>query len=512
MRDENPVFCFVNTILMNISTLRKYSLTYLLIPNILFVLGWFKPLYSIPVAIALVGLFTLQLRRKEAYSSFHIPGSRIWLFLGMAAFWTFCTGTGGLSYQIADYWMHNAKYDDLFKNPWPIYFPGKEQYACYYFGYFIPPAAISKLLGQLSVEALLLWTVAGYWLALLWLYLLLKKRVILVVLLLFLGGVGHLAKVAFYLVFTQYSYNNPPFYSEIWALFDQSRWVTNQIIPILLLSSILVYDFFIRKNPADSFFPITLGFIWAIFPSIVFVLLFAVMFVRSYFYDRYPWLTVRTMAPVIVAGLAFLPTFLFLSSSDSTPIHGFIWQFEPLGEIMAEYFVGVLIDLILFFLILRELKNVDDLIPRWFVMAALLMFFLISLYRIGYWNDWFIRGYNPLMCIVLLGILRSLDHLYEAGKWKKTFYFNAVLAVMSLGVVLPVSHIGKSLKQNVIVADLFPERYPFSPLPYDGYQNTYEALLFNTHSGELEANQYLSRKGSFFERHLSRRISEQPGP
>jgi hypothetical protein len=213
--------------------------------------------------------------------------------------------------------------------------------------------------------------------------------------------------------------------------------------------------------------------------------------------------------PMIVAGLAFLPTFLFLSSSDSTPIQGFIWQFEPLGEIMAEYFVGVLIDLILFFLILRELKNVDDLIiPRWFVMTAFLMFLLVSLYRIGYWNDWFIRGYNPLMCIVLLGILRALSHLYETKKWKKTFSFNAVLAVMSLGIVLPVSHIGKSLKQNVIIAGLFPERYPFSPLPYDAHQNTYDALLYNTHSGEFEANQYLSRKDSFYERYLSRRTPD----
>ncbi len=494
---------------MSISSLRKYSLTYLLIPNILFVSGWFGLLYSIPITIALLYLFLLQLKTKEVDSTFYIPGSRIWLFLGLAVFWTFCSGTGGLSYQIADYEIHNAKYYDLFKNPWPIYFSEKERYACYYFGYFIPPAAISKLLGRLSVEALLVWTVAGYWLALLWLYLLLRKRVVLVVLLLFLGGVGHLAKVAFYLVFTQYTYNNPPFYTEIWALFDQSRWVTNQIIPILLLSSILVYDSFIRKNPADTFFPITLGFIWAIFPSIVFVLLFAVIFVRSCLYDRYPWFRPRTIAPMIVAGLAFLPTFLFLSSSDSTPIHGFIWQFEPTGEILAEYFVGVLIDLILFFLILRELKSPDDVVPRWFVMAALVMFFMISLYRIGYWNDWFIRGYNPLMCIVLLGIVRALGHLYEAKKWRNSFYFNAVIAVMSLGVVLPASHIVKSLKQNIIVSGLYPEKYPFSPMPFDAHENTYEALLSSTHSGELEANQYLSRKGSFYERYLSRRISEK---
>ncbi len=164
-----------------------------------------------------------------------------------------------------------------------------------------------------------------------------------------------------------------------------------------------------------------------------------------------------------------------------------------------------MIDLILFFILLRVLKNVDDLIPYWLAMSALLLFFLISLYRIGYWNDWFIRGYNPLMCIVLMSLLRRLSKVFDAGKWRQPFFLYLLLTVMGLGLILPVSHIFKSMKSNVVVSRLFPDTYPFSPAPYDVHPNIYQATIVDSHSGIVEARQYLSAKGSFYERYLARR-------
>ncbi|TLU99268.1 hypothetical protein [Dyadobacter luticola] len=488
---------------MNIATLRNCSLGYLLAPNIVFALAWFRPHISIPVVLCFACLFYIQFKKGPEAEEHRINVATLGWLLAAAAFWTFCTGMGGLSYQIADYFAHNAKFHDLYRNPWPTYFADKQRYACYYFGFFLIPAGISKLVGHISIPALLFWAVLGYWLVLQWLFILLKKHKRLIFFFLMLGGVGHLVKVTFYQIATSYSYHIATFYLEIWSLFDQSLWVTSQVIPILLVSSILVSDSFIKNRVQDSFFPITLCFMWAIFPSIVFVLLFSMIFINKCFGNWKDLFSLKTCIPLIVAGLAFLPIFIFLRSSDSLPVNGFIWQFEPVGEIFAEYFFGVIVDLILIFIIIKNLKNVDNLIPRWFTWCVMGLFLLISLYRIGHWNDWFVRGYNPLLAILLFTIVRSLHTLYQTGRWKKNLYYNVVVGIFALSMLIPVGHIFRALKTNVLVSNAFPDKFPFEPMRIDKYPNTYQAL-FQEASNPKEADQYLGKKDSFYARYLAR--------
>lgn len=488
---------------MNIASLRNYSLAYMLAPNTLFLLGWFRLYYAIPVLLGLGYLFYSQVKRSRPVDGYQLSTKNLlWLLLA-AGFWTFCTGTGGLSFQVADHIFHNAKYYDLFKNPWPTYFPKQGQFARYYYGFFIVPAFISKLLGYLSVSALVIWAVAGYWLVLQWLYLLLRKRGWLIFVFLFVGGIGHLIKVLYYQINTNQEFHIAAFYTEIWALFDQSIWVSSQIIPILLVTSMLVYDAFIRDHVEESFFPITLTFFWAIFPGIILVLLFGIILVKKYLGNWKSFFTKATAFPLLLAALTFLPVFLFLSASDSTTLHGFIWEFEVLEEILMEYFVGVIVELILFYLISRELRDVDKLVPYWFVLAAFMLLFIMSLYRIGYMNDWFIRGYNPMAFIILLFIVRSLYQLYEHKQWKRTIYFNTLIVILGITAFIPIKHVLRSLQNNVLVSALSPGKFPFKPLPFDSYPNTYEAILAKSFSGEPEAIQYLGSRKSIYSLYLA---------
>lgn len=488
---------------MQISTLRTLSIAYLLAPNLIFVVGWFRPVYAIPVGLIMLTLFALQ-AKKYTHTAFEddLSFKELALFLGIAFFWTFCSGTAGLSFQIIDYRNHNAKLFDLYQNPWPTYFPEIQQYACYYFGYYILPATVSKILGDLSETVLIFWTTTGYWLALLWLFFLVKKKLIGVLLVLFLGGIGHLLKVIFYLIFTNYTYHNPPFFVEIWSLFDQSRWVTNQIIPTMLVSGMLLYDFYYSRTPIYTFFPITLGFLWAIFPSMVLVILYGILGIKHFFIDKVEKLDFKKILPIVLAGIAFLPTFFFLSSTDNTPIHGFIWSFDPLIPILLEYFVGVCIDVVLLYVLLRALKGVDDRISYQTVLTALILLVAISFYRLGYWNDWFIRGYNPLFYIVLVGLVRRIFTVYATKQKKHTWALSIFLVMVGLSVILPVSHIVKSMKYNVITAQLFPGRYPHTPFAYDMHPNIYQSALTDTHSGIIEARQYVSAKESFYQKYL----------
>jgi len=100
---------------MNIHILRSFSLAYLLVPNLLFVLGWFRMQLSIPILLCLCYLIFRQVRFTEKNESYCISTADLLILFAAASFWTFCTGMGGLSYQIADYWGHNAKFYDLYK-------------------------------------------------------------------------------------------------------------------------------------------------------------------------------------------------------------------------------------------------------------------------------------------------------------------------------------------------------------------------------------------------------------
>jgi hypothetical protein len=492
---------------MKLPFLRTITVGYLLLPNVIFIAGWFGYQYSIPVVLGFIFLFYSQFKNTNSQTDVAFPLRDTSILLLCAMFWTFSSGTSGLSFQIADYWAHNAKFYDLFNNPWPTYFAEKGQYACYYFGYFIVPAFVSKLLGHLSPTTLFVWTTIGYWLGLMWMYVLLKQKKRLILALLFVGGIGHLIKVLFYQL-TDFQFHIAPFYTEIWSIYDQSLWVTNQIIPIILIASVFTYDVWIKKRLEDSFFLITLGFLWAIFPSIIFVVLFGILFVNKYIRDYRLLLTKTFIKQIILPGLIFIPTFIYFLSSDSIQAKGFIWQFEPTWKILAEYFVGTVLDIILFFLLSRLLKKNDNLIPGWFLNAVFVVFLLMSLYRIGRWNDWFIRGYIPLMFIILVSLIRSLDNMRVSKKWNKSLYFNVLVILLLLGSIIPAGHVVRSLRHNVIVNRLLPGSAPFEPIPYDNYRNTYEAVTEKSSDGEIEAQQYLSARGSVYEKFFSRHHSE----
>ena len=70
------------------------------------------------------------------------------------------------------------------------------------------------------------------------------------------------------------NYHVPPFFTEIWPVLYQTQWAPNQLIPIIIVSCILFNDYVFDKKPEKSFLAVISIFIWGIFPSIVFVIIY----------------------------------------------------------------------------------------------------------------------------------------------------------------------------------------------------------------------------------------------
>ncbi|MCE7071223.1 MULTISPECIES: hypothetical protein [Dyadobacter] len=485
---------------MKTTLLRNLSLGYLLLPNLIFSLGWFRLPLSVMLALAIICIFVYNYRLEknnlaELSSKQLVQISVISLLI--IAF----SGIGGFCFQAFDYWAHNSKYYTLFNHSWPVLFKANGRYACHYFGFFLVPALISKMLGELSGIALYLWASLGLFLGFCWIFIFTGKSYLSLVLFLSLGGIGHLVKVVT-LRLIGLNYHVPPFFTEIWPVLYQAQWAPNQLIPIIIVSSILFHDYVYLKKPERSFLAVIAIFIWGIFPSIVFVIIFSMLILLRYGRDIKAFFQRQVLIDILVPGLIFIPTFFYFLSGKSSVIAGFIWQFNPLNEIAFHYFFGVVIDLgvligIVFILNLH--KNIN----RDIIVALFTLLILISLVRMGKWNDWFLRGNTPVLTLLSLFILQGFSTwIKEHPHWYKQKVAYPLMIFLLLGLVVPMSQIRRALQENVVTSMLFPDKVKFTPYPYNQFEDFYE-LGLSIYS-QQEANQFLGQKGSIYELYLAR--------
>lgn len=172
---------------------------YLLLPNLLFLLGWVQWYWAVPVCILLVFSFfrilrcipdaPFQFQRSDAYI---LP-----LLVAGAALCTECLGLHGHMPQTWDYVVRNPIYETLVRCDWPLY-NAEGGYFVYYMAYWLPPALMSKVLGFAisPISILWIWNAMGVLLLLLTLWLRWRKRVgIILLLILAMGSLNDLRRI-----------------------------------------------------------------------------------------------------------------------------------------------------------------------------------------------------------------------------------------------------------------------------------------------------------------------------
>ena len=208
------------------------------------------------------------------------------------------------------------------------------------------------------------------------------------------------------------------------------------------------------------------------------------------------------MLDLFLPGLLFIPTFFFFLQGKNSVVSGFIWQFNPLNEIAFHYFFGVVIDLAVLYGIVLILKLHKSEYAH-VIHSLFLQLIAISLFRMGKWNDWFLRGSTPVLTLLSLFILhRFAEWVQEHPGWYKMRVAYPIVIFLVLGLVVPLSHVKRALTENVVMHSLFPDKVKFKPYPYNQYEDFYQ--LGKAVYSEQEANQFLGQKGSFYEMYLAR--------
>lgn len=147
--------------------IRSTALVLLMIPALIFFLGWLKLYIGIPCALLLaVGVF---LASKCEDREIKIKKSTLLALGALILIWAFLSGQGGFFTQKRDYEFRNVVFRDLINYSWPVrYKNDNNESLVYYIGYWLLPALVGKLglaaggfkVGWLAARiAILVWTV-----------------------------------------------------------------------------------------------------------------------------------------------------------------------------------------------------------------------------------------------------------------------------------------------------------------------------------------------------------------
>ncbi|MCY4047527.1 MAG: hypothetical protein OXF42_05405 [Candidatus Dadabacteria bacterium] len=141
-------------------------MAYLALPMLIFLFGWLKLIYALPLSALLV--FLLVQWGGEIKANVR-PNRKALVICGIVALlWTATSGAGGFGYQNWDYEKHNAIFKMLIFSEWPALFDA-DRTLVYTIGYHLPAAAFGKVFGWAAANvALFTWTLAGAYLTLLW--------------------------------------------------------------------------------------------------------------------------------------------------------------------------------------------------------------------------------------------------------------------------------------------------------------------------------------------------------
>lgn len=149
-----------------IDRLTLAGLTYLALPNILFLATWVRPIAGLPILIALAFALwsqsTLHVRNEAA--TYPSP-SAIWVAIVVAGIWTAFGGAGHMGFANMDWRTRDAVYGDLIRYSWPVTYQlqdGAIGVLRTAMAYYLPAAFLAKLFGTgLADVFLYFWTAIG---------------------------------------------------------------------------------------------------------------------------------------------------------------------------------------------------------------------------------------------------------------------------------------------------------------------------------------------------------------
>lgn len=469
--------------------LTAIALCYLAVPNLLFLLGWLKPIFGIPAALLLSVALVQLLRRSDWHWSQPYSAAALTLIAVTGFAWASLGGAGHFFATNPDWMVRDTVQADLTLAQWPPAYSIDKDGAHILrsaIGFFLPPAAIGKWLGFQWVDrASYLWAALGSTLFLLTLPLPRKlggRLAVGLVIALFFSGMDFLGIV----LISGGMLPIFPLRLEWWVPFSYSsltgqlHWAPNHALPLWLVTTLFYRHWGHRSIPVMVALLLPLLMIWTPF-AVAGILPFVAVAVLRWFAEKQgnPFRELTVSQVVAAAFMTYLTTrFLTLGVASMGTGAPTVAVTPHPDNFVLKYLLFVLMEFaILALLMARRLEHSFGIF--WLAVGIL---FVLPLYQFGPSNDTMLRLSTP--CLVILLII-ALD---QAAAWQTplqgSFYKTGawlIVLVLFVGACTPFNEMWRAatFRRNLpnYGMSLIEQQNGFEPPHYIGQLNKPDLVL-----------------------------------
>jgi hypothetical protein len=429
--------------------LNDITFFYLMIPAIIFLVGWVKLWISLPIII-LMGIFIVLRINKDVDKPINIKEyfktnkKEILITLAITLLLVFMSGIGGFVFQNTDHLYRNGVFKELVNNEWPVYSePGgnfsREVIMVYYFALWLPAAVVGKLLGfKAGLIALYLWCSIGVYITFKYLKVYYKKNYYMPILL-FIGFSG-------LDIVSKFLYGN-----NIWELINSTThlewgagyqfssfttqlfWVFNQAIPAWLLTLMILNE----KDNKRLLVLISFGLIFSTLPT------FGLMFIVLYkvFFDEKDKLSIKEIIDKIrdtisveniLIGIPLFIIFGTFVASNSTS--GNITVGIPVYRIPGVLLAMTLEFLLYYYFVFKHCKEKN------LILLSLTLLIICPFIKINGTGDFCMRASIPGLIVFFTLLLEAM-----AAMDKKSLEYKLLVIALILGAFTPLNEIKRTI-------------------------------------------------------------------
>ena len=446
--------------------LMAISLMYILVPIIIFLFGWIRPIFAV-VLSACVLFFLFKVYKYLSCNMIKIidKESRTYWFIVFICicFWVYLSGIGSFTYQNLDFWARNPIYRDLCDYSWPVVYNLSEQASgvqdilgndsvafAYYFSWWLPPAFITKIFSFGELErniCLYIWAVLGVFLIVYNIGRYLKKNSYVIPgFFIFFSGLDAVGK---YLVDHGFALTD---HIEWWARYFQYSsntsllfWVFNQTIPIWLIVILLLQI----KDTNSTLGVASLAFAYSPWATIG-IIPIAVSTVISKSESIKKKITLQNIViPLIM--LIVYGSFYSASSGSSYGESGLIFLLYPneKRQILLGYLMFIVLEFGIYFVLIGKSVRRDK---YYYVILGELLIMPLCRYLRG--GNFAMRASIPALFILMLYIMEFLMEKNVGMQIRKKI----LIIVLIIGSLTPLTEINRSIYNTMNSSEILQEQ------------------------------------------------------
>lgn len=439
----------MHNLLRNINA-RNIAYLYILLPIIIFMLGWMKPYFGIPCTIVVIAAF-LRMCRDKFDQRIHWNIENILSFLScliLIFVIVIFSGIGGLTYQNLDHLFRNEIYEVLVKYDWPVYFSkttGNHTARiglCYYIGFWLPAAIVGKLFGVSAGYLFqILYAVIGLALVAYFFFAYFKKVSFWQLLsFFFFSGLDIVGYLITHNGAAPMFIGHPDWWVEIFeysSFTAQLFWVYNQAIFAWLVTQLL----FMQENNRYVLFILSSLLLTGtlpcagLFPYIIYIV------AKNISKCQGKTLSIElreilSIDNILGGGVIGVVSSLYLFSNNAVSASSSIFALHNRREFIL-YIAFILLEVGIYLLIIYNKKYKSKL--YWLTAAILCIYPLI---QIGEGHDFCMRASIPALLILYVMVFDTLQEYRTEHNYLK---FATLAVILSIGAITPAMEFNRTI-------------------------------------------------------------------